>query len=182
MFTIPFTAKASDLTYGVTAENLSSPKSLEVYANGNFPPTLVVDDSEINRKMLSKLLKTKKIECSMAEDGEVALETIEKDMNSFRLIFIDNLMPVMNGVDATKALRERGYPYLIVGLTGNVMKEELEEFISAGLSIAFSKPVRVPQINMLIEFIHESGTLHRAGHFLSEVHGKYVWTLFTSTD
>ena len=127
--------------------------------------------------MLTKLLKTKKIECSMAEDGKVALDTIGADMDRFRLIFMDNLMPVMNGVDATKALRERGYPYLIVGLTGNVMKEELEEFISSGLSIAFSKPVRVPQINMLIEFITESGTLHRPGHFLSEVNGKYVWTL-----
>jgi CheY-like chemotaxis protein len=130
--------------------------------------------------MLAKLLAMKKIKSAMSDDGKSALDLLCTDMDAYGLVFMDNLMPVMNGIEATKLLRERGFPHIIVGLTGNVMTEELNEFLDAGLSVVFSKPVRVQQIDMLIDFISKNGTLDRAGMYLREVDGIFVWTRYVN--
>jgi CheY-like chemotaxis protein len=57
----------------------------------------------------------------MLADGKDAVECVAVNSSYFSLIFMDNMMPNMNGTQATKLLRESGFSQLIIGLTGNAM-------------------------------------------------------------
>ena len=62
------------------------------------------------------------VPCAGAEHGLEALTLVQQDMGRFSIVLMDNLMPVMNGVEATKQLRAHGFRNIIVGVTGNVME------------------------------------------------------------
>jgi DNA-binding LytR/AlgR family response regulator len=62
----------------------------------------------------------KGLHADSAEDGQKAVELISEDLEAYKVIFMDNVMPVMNGMEATRAIRKAGYRYLIVAVTGNI--------------------------------------------------------------
>ena len=70
---------------------------------------------------------------------------------------MDNLMPVMDGVTAARHMRQQGYPFLIAGVTGNVMEDDIAEFLDAGADIVFAKPVRLNSLMKLIKMIDALG-------------------------
>lgn len=72
-----------------------------------------------NRKMLNLLLTKKKLDCEMAFDGVNALDMIQQKPDYYNLVFMDNMMPNMTGVECTRELRKRGFSKLILGLTGH---------------------------------------------------------------
>jgi CheY-like chemotaxis protein len=111
-----------------------------------------------NRKMLQLLLQKKGMVCDMAVDGVDALEIVEKNPGKFDLIFMDNMMPNMTGVQCTRALRERKYPKIILGLTGNTMEDELFEFELQGADMVMAKPLRVQQLENLMKYFEANGT------------------------
>jgi CheY-like chemotaxis protein len=85
---------------------------------------LIVDDSGLSRKMLSRLLTTSGCVCDIAEDGLLALDKVKAKMSlitngsekgSFDVILMDFVMPNMDGPTATKAIRDRGYTAPIFG-------------------------------------------------------------------
>ena len=130
---------------------------------------LVVDDAETNRKMLMALVKRLKIDAVCEENGELAVQKVVADMHLHRLVLMDNLMPVMNGMQAAKAMRLAGYPYIIAGVTGNVMEDDVAEYLDAGADTVFSKPVRVESLKKLLQLIETQGPLSRgAGMTLIE--------------
>eukprot|EP01035_Chromulina_nebulosa_P034560 gene34559-biopygen22487 len=90
------------------------------------PRILVVDDVASNRKMLKALLRRNgATEVDMAENGLEAVEAALGNSQKYDMIFMDNLMPVMNGVQAVRRLREGGYGNLVVGVTGNVLEHDV---------------------------------------------------------
>ncbi|USD66896.1 ATP-binding protein [Vibrio sp. SCSIO 43136] len=105
---------------------------------------LVVEDIKINQlviqQMLSKLMLTPEI----CENGQEALDTLEQ--RSFDLILMDCRMPVMDGLQATKLLREQGYSKPIVALTAGTTSMEREECINAGMDDILSKPYRSSEL------------------------------------
>nr|MBQ8252152.1 response regulator [Lachnospiraceae bacterium] len=109
---------------------------------------LVVDDDMINRKVAQGLLKPFRMQLDMAEDGKKALEMIRQ--KDYHLVFMDHMMPVMDGVEATKILREMdGEKYKnlpVVALTANAMKEAEEIFYGAGISDVLTKPIEMDQM------------------------------------
>ena len=127
--------------------------------------------------MLGKLLTTKSVKSHMVEDGKAALDVVCNDMNAYRIIFMDNLMPVMSGVEATMRLRAAGYPYLIVGLTGNVMVDEVDEYLRAGANMIFSKPLKSNLLNMLISHVKLNGPLAEPHMILIEKNDKFIWSV-----
>ena len=130
---------------------------------------LVVDDAESNRKMLMALVKRLKIDAVCEENGELALQLVVADMHLHRLVLMDNLMPVMNGMQATRAMRLAGYPYIIAGVTGNVMEDDVAEYLDAGADTVFAKPVRVDSLKKLLQLIETQGPLSQgAGMTLIE--------------
>mmetsp|Transcript_2069 Transcript_2069/g.2825 ORF Transcript_2069/g.2825 Transcript_2069/m.2825 type:complete len:110 (+) Transcript_2069:694-1023(+) len=89
-----------------------------------------------------------------------------QDLNKYHIIFMDNQMPVLGGVDATKKLREGGYQHLIVGLTGYVLQEDVTEYLMAGADLILSKPLRMDVLDMLLTHVRANGYLSKPGMFL----------------
>ncbi|MBQ8199074.1 MAG: response regulator [Lachnospiraceae bacterium] len=109
---------------------------------------LVVDDDLINRKVAQGLLKPFRMQIDLAEDGKKALEMIRQ--KEYHIVFMDHMMPVMDGVEATKILREmddKKYEKLpVVALTANAMKEAEEIFYGAGISDVLTKPIEMERM------------------------------------
>ena len=104
---------------------------------------LVVDDSPLNRKMLSKLLKSKGHHIEEAENGEMAVDKIKQEADAGRnydVILMDYVMPVMDGPTATRAIRAMDIKTPIFGLTGNAIDTDIKIFLNAGADIVLIKP------------------------------------------
>lgn len=105
---------------------------------------LVVDDNVVNLKVVEGFLKQYKVNVTTATSGEVALNLINENMD-YDLIFMDHMMPVMDGVDTTRTIRAMDSEYCkkvpIVALTANAISGIREMFIEAGMNDFLSKPI-----------------------------------------
>ena len=73
-----------------------------------------------------------------------------------------------NGLEAVRKLREEGYPKLVVGVTGNVLVEDVVQYLSAGADLVMGKPVKLELLRRLLRHVKEHGALSRPGMLLSE--------------
>lgn len=109
---------------------------------------LIVDDNEINCMVAEEMLKPLKMQIDIASDGCQALDMIQT--KTYDLVFMDHLMPVMNGVEAVEALRKLEGAYYknvpVIALTGNTGKDLQEEYLRAGMSDYLSKPIDMIEI------------------------------------
>ncbi len=102
---------------------------------------LVVDDNEINRILASKVLSKWGIEVYFAENGKIALEKVVQ--RKYDLVLMDLHMPVMDGMEATRAIRKLGGDYTklpIVALTASLFAHELETINECGMDGYVMKP------------------------------------------
>lgn len=117
---------------------------------------LIVDDSRSNWKMLDMFLRQRKVLTAVASDGSECLELVKAHpLHRFDMIFMDNNMPIMTGIEATKLLRELGYKNLIVGVTGSTHDSDV--FVAAGADLVLTKPVRGAGLDTLLKFVAENG-------------------------
>jgi CheY-like chemotaxis protein len=88
-------------------------------------------------------------------------------------VLMDNLMPVMNGIEATRRLRAAGFDRLVVGVTGNVMDDEVREFVDAGADAVLAKPIKAATLVALLEHVRArgAGTRRAAGMKLALTSG-----------
>lgn len=105
---------------------------------------LVVEDNAVNRKVIGSVLSIAGIEPVYAFDGQQALDAV-KDA-AFDVVFMDVMMPVMDGLTATKKLREMGFAAPILGLTANAMQHHREACFEAGMDDHIAKPFRPADI------------------------------------
>lgn len=100
---------------------------------------LVVDDSPDNQLFVKMLLASQGAEVELANNGkEGVTAALNKD---YDVILMDLQMPVCDGLEATKTLRQRGFTRPILALTANAMKEERDKCISMGFNDYVSKPI-----------------------------------------
>lgn len=78
-------------------------------------------------------------EVSVADNGQSALQAIEG--REFDVVFLDNQMPLMSGVEAVRELRNGGSELFVVGCTGNALEEDQHEYRAAGANAILTKPV-----------------------------------------
>ncbi|KAG6850672.1 hypothetical protein H0H93_010400 [Arthromyces matolae] len=133
-------------------------------------PVLVVDDDQVTRALMARLLTRLGCHVSTAENGEVALEMILGTSNlsaltpstdasgnlgpileqepeytepedKFAIIFLDNQMPVLSGLQTVQKLRSCGRTNLVVGVTGNALLDDQKSFLEAGVDRVLTKPV-----------------------------------------
>ena len=113
---------------------------------------LVVDDHEMNQVMLVRILTKMGYTCKTARNGvEAAVMAIEE---IFDVIFMDIVMPVMDGVDATKRIREyyvNTDTPLIVGVTANALLQEKRRGFDAGMNDFLIKPYKPVDVKNLLE-------------------------------
>ncbi len=123
--------------------------------------TLVVDDVEINRQIIMELLRDTGMRMDEAEDGEIALETFKNSApGTYNLILMDMQMPKMDGCSATRAIRAldradaRGA--VIIAMTANVFKEDVEMALGAGMDGHIGKPLEIQNVMETIERLLEA--------------------------
>ena len=113
---------------------------------------LVVDDNAVNLKVAAGLLKLYKIQAETALSGMVAIEMVcEKD---YDLIFMDHMMPDMDGIDATVEIRGLGEKYAnipIVALTANAVGGVKEMFKAEGLNDFLAKPIEMSKLDTILK-------------------------------
>lgn len=134
-----------------TAESKAPPKHITGLAPGQTPRRiLVVDDQMVNRMLLMRLLKPVGFELQEAENGKDALEKWAEFQPD--IILMDQDMPEMNGMDATRAIHERcDSPPIIVALTAYAMEETRKEILAAGCNDFLSKPFKNEELFGLFE-------------------------------
>jgi CheY-like chemotaxis protein len=95
---------------------------------------LVVDDDALTRTMMTRLLTRLGCKVSTAENGEMALEMVLSGSGGrFAVVFLDNQMPVMSGLSMVAKLRKAGRKDFVVGVTGNALLSDQEEYLEAGV-------------------------------------------------
>ncbi|KPA14656.1 multi-sensor hybrid histidine kinase [Candidatus Magnetomorum sp. HK-1] len=116
---------------------------------------LVVEDNEVNQEIVFELLNTNGFHVSIANDGLEAINAVEK--NKFDLIFMDIQMPNMDGLEASRRIREKGYTDLpIIAMTAHAMSGDRDKSIEAGMNDHITKPLDPIKLNeTLIRWIPE---------------------------
>ncbi|MDC1175301.1 PAS domain S-box protein [Bacteriovoracaceae bacterium] len=130
----------------------SSNKKFEVLSREYPHRILVVEDNSLNQKIAKMMLKKLGYECETADNGEEAIEKIKNSNNAFTLIFMDMQMPIMDGIEATKQLVKEYKSNLppIIAMTANVMIEDKQKCIDAGMVDYIAKPVQVDKLKKVI--------------------------------
>jgi len=125
---------------------------------------LLVEDNPINQKFTKVMLKKLGYECVVAPNGQAALETLESEP-TFDAILMDCQMPVMDGFEATRHIRERkvtdrqGRPISIIAVTANAMRGDREACLRAGMDEYIAKPVRFPDIIAVLAKVRSGESL-----------------------
>lgn len=145
----------------------AEPKAEELYFTDKR--VLVVDDNELNRMIAVEMLKPTGLEIDTAENGERALEMIQAQR--YDMIFMDHQMPVMDGVEAVRAIRQLEGEYFrevpVIALTANTGAEQQEQYAKAGMNGYLSKPFELEDIyRLLTKWLSGSG--NRSGNLREE--------------
>ena len=129
--------------------------TLVAYESMPYGSALIVDDVESNLYVAEGLLAPYNITIDMVESGYDALEKI-KAGHEYDIIFMDHMMPKMDGIQTTKKLREMGYSGVIIALTANALKGNDVLFLKSGFDWFISKPIDVRQLdNAMTRFIRD---------------------------
>ncbi len=116
---------------------------------------LLVEDVQINREIITMELEDTKIELSYAENGQKAVSAYLNDSEKYDLILMDIHMPVMDGYEATKHIRESGKPGAkavpIVAMTANAFREDVKKCLDAGMNGHIAKPVEYEKLLAMLK-------------------------------
>jgi CheY-like chemotaxis protein len=113
---------------------------------------LVVDDNEFNIRVAEGLLSLFKIDAQKASSGKEAINLVQN--NDYDIIFMDHMMPEMDGVDATGIIRKLGGKYKslpIIALTANAVQGAKEMFLSNGFDGFISKPIDIQEMYKILK-------------------------------
>jgi len=115
---------------------------------------LVVDDNRVNLKVISELLKRYKILPDLATGGEEAINLLINNQTSYDMIFMDYMMPEMDGREATGKIREmKGFSedeLPIIALTADVLHDTKEVLLSSGMNDFLGKPINLDDLHRIM--------------------------------
>lgn len=134
-------------------ENQTQIKSIiKEVKNSIQPKILLVEDNEMNRKIVISILKSRNMSCDIATNGSEAVKAVlEKD---YDVVFMDCQMPVMDGYESTAEIRKYEGDKkhtVIIAMTANAMEGDQEKCIKAGMDFYISKPIDFNTMFSLIE-------------------------------
>ena len=124
---------------------------------------IIVDDSELTIKLMYKILKknNKINNIITAKDGLDAIQKICNNMNEIDIVFIDNQMPNLNGIQTVQLLRGINFDKIIIGITGSSLTE-LSDFNLCGIDYLFSKPLDKNKIDLLMSFLNKDNIVRQS--------------------
>ena len=120
-----------------------------------YGSVLIVDDVETNLYVAKLLMQPYGLSIETASSGFEALDKIRKN-NIYDIVFMDHMMPKMDGIEATQLIRGLGYKHPVVALTANALAGQAEIFLGNGFDAFISKPVDIRQLNAVLnQFIRD---------------------------
>ena len=130
---------------------------------------LCAEDNELNAEILMELLKIEGAECTICENGKRVLEAFEQSPpGDYDMILMDVQMPVMNGYEATKAIRRSSHELAktipIIAMTANAFSEDIQHSLAAGMNAHVSKPIEMKVLEKTIRSIKSGGGHRNATH------------------
>ncbi|PYH44094.1 hybrid sensor histidine kinase/response regulator [Aspergillus saccharolyticus JOP 1030-1] len=135
-----------------------SPQESTVQRSTRGPRVLVVEDNPINRNLILTFLKKRNLAAlESADNGKRAVEAVERAQQGYDLIFMDISMPVMNGFEATRAIRalererDSGVKAKIIALTGLSSAEDEREALNAGMDMFVTKPFSFEKLSEYLD-------------------------------
>lgn len=159
ILTKPFFVSAlKEKVMEIQAEEAGENKTSEEEADDSLQGLhfLAAEDNEINAEILSEILSIEGASCEIVENGRLALERFENaGEGEFDAILMDVQMPVMNGYDATRAIRElerkEAKEIPIIAMTANAFAEDEREALNAGMNVHLAKPIDVELLKQVIK-------------------------------
>lgn len=114
---------------------------------------LIVDDSGVNRRMLTRLLRGRCKLSVESEDGLQAVEQVTKSMERFEpfhAVIMDYQMPDMDGPSAASMMRKIGYTGIIIGCTGKTEGKDIDYFLRCGANRVLTKPIDLHELDQIL--------------------------------
>lgn len=157
VFTVILTQKISDPSpISNSAAGASASEESDLIPYAPEARVLVVDDNKVNLNVTARLLQVYGVKAELADSGRKAIEMVNSAY--YDLVFMDHMMPELDGVDTTKLIRAQGDAYSlgipIVALTANAVSGAREMFMAAGFNSFISKPIQIALLEkVLVEFL-----------------------------
>ena len=150
---------AEDRSVSSTVQEEKNEQNDNIFQGMRF---LCAEDNELNAEILTELLKIEGAECTICENGEEILKTFEKSApGDYDMILMDVQMPVMNGYEATEAIRRSSHELAkkipIIAMTANAFSEDIQHSLAAGMNAHVSKPVEMRVLEKTIRSIKTGG-------------------------
>ena len=150
---------AEDRTVALAAQEETDEQDGNIMQGMKF---LCAEDNELNAEILTELLKIEGAECTICENGEEILKAFEQSApGDYDMILMDVQMPVMNGYEATKAIRRSSHELAktipIIAMTANAFSEDIQHSLAAGMNAHVSKPVEMKVLEKTIRSIKSGG-------------------------
>ena len=158
---------AEDRTVALAAQEETDEQDGNILQGMRF---LCAEDNELNAEILTELLKIEGAECTICENGEEILKAFEQSApGDYDMILMDVQMPVMNGYDATKAIRRSSHELAkkipIIAMTANAFSEDIQHSLAAGMNAHVSKPVEMKVLEKTIRSIKSGGGGYRTAGY-----------------
>ena len=150
---------AEDRTVALAAQEETDEQDGNILQGMRF---LCAEDNELNAEILTELLKIEGAECTICENGEEILKAFEQSApGDYDMILMDVQMPVMNGYEATNAIRRSSHELAkkipIIAMTANAFSEDIQHSLAAGMNAHVSKPVEMKVLEKTIRSIKSGG-------------------------
>lgn len=152
-----FLSRLSGSLYAFTEEGKREKEQTDTGSQWNFSSKrlLLVEDNEINREIEQEILHLCGIQITIAEDGQQAVDRFrESPLFFYDIILMDIQMPVMNGLEASRAIRdmnrEDAQSVPIVAMTANAFAEDVRSALDAGMNGHLSKPIDMDAVKALL--------------------------------
>ena len=150
---------AEDRTVALAAQEETDEQDGNILQGMRF---LCAEDNELNAEILTELLKIEGAECTICENGEEILKAFEQSApGDYDMILMDVQMPVMNGYEATKAIRRSSHELAktipIIAMTANAFSEDIQHSLAASMNAHVSKPVEMKVLEKTIRSIKSGG-------------------------
>jgi len=143
---------------------------------------LVVDDSTVSRKVLCKFIRSLGNDYIVheSENGKDAVEKVRlmastDSINGYDAVFMDSVMPVMDGPTAVKEIRALGFKNRIFGVTGNALESQINDFMHCGVDKVFTKPLDTKAFARAIEALPARTAAPSYAESRSQIYGRGSW-------
>lgn len=152
IFVKPLTPQQLQNAFSQSAENLSV-RVTSLPADKKKVNLLIVDDSELNLKVLEGILTRKQANITKANNGLEALSYLLQYGHGFDAVVMDVQMPLMNGLDATREIRKQPFnaDLPVIGLTGEVEPEDEKRALEAGMNVVLHKPLQPDDLMFILK-------------------------------